>query len=251
MRVSLIIPVYNESGHLRDFLSLLDKSDLGLPKELIFVDDASKDGSVDILKAFAFESEHKIFLQEKNQGKGAALRRGIAEASGEILLIQDADFEYDVEDLPMLIAPNLKGKADVVYGSRFRKNVAQVHRTFHYLANRFLTLISNVVSGLYVTDMETCYKVFRTDIVKNIHLQSNRFGFEPEITAKLASLKIRTEEYPIRYFPRNYMEGKKIGWKDGVAAVWHILFFNCFARKANFFKASMPERYKVMGNQWL
>ncbi len=243
MKISLIIPIYNEADHLKSFLDQIDSLVLPAEKELVFVDDCSKDDSFSILKSFVFSSPHKIIQHEKNQGKGAALRTGILEASGDIILVQDADFEYDMTELPGLIAPIIAGKADVVYGSRFRKESRQVHRTFHYLVNRFLTLLSNVLSGLYVSDMETCYKIFKSDIIKNINLQSNRFGFEPEVTAKVGRLKIRVFELPISYYPRNYIEGKKITWKDGVAAVRHIIFFNLFQRKKNYFKKEMPEKY--------
>lgn len=250
-KISLIIPIYNEAGHLRDFLEKIDKLNLTVVKELIFIDDCSKDSSLSILKAHSFSSGHKILEQPRNQGKGAALRRGIEEASGTILVVQDADFEYDMEELPQLIEPILSDKADVVYGSRFRKEVHQVHRTFHYLVNRILTLISNILSGLYVSDMETCYKIFKAEIIKNINLESNRFGFEPEITAKIARLKIRVREYPISYYPRNYMEGKKITWKDGVAAIRHLIYFNLLASKKKFFKTSLPARYIPTDSQLL
>jgi len=186
-----------------------------------------------------------------NQGKGATIRRGFELATGDIIGVQDADFEYSLEDIPMIVAPLVAGKADVVFGSRFKKNGLQVHRTFHYLVNRFLTLLSNALSGLYLTDMETCYKFFKSDILKNIRLESNRFGFEPEITAKMARLKLRILEVPISYFPRNYMEGKKITWKDGVAAVRHIVYFNLFQDVKTFFKPDMPEKYLPKGTQWL
>ena len=243
MKISLIIPIYNEADHLKSFLSQIDSLDLPAEKELVFVDDCSKDDSFSILQSFIFSSPHRIIKHEKNQGKGAALRTGINEATGDVILVQDADFEYDMTELPSLIRPILDGKADVVYGSRFRKESRQVHRTFHYLINRILTLLSNILSGLYVSDMETCYKIFRSDIIKNINLQSNRFGFEPEVTAKVGRLKIRVFELPISYYPRNYIEGKKITWKDGVAAVRHIIFFNLLQRKKNYFKKEMPEKY--------
>lgn len=250
-KVSLIIPIYNEAGHLQDFLEKIDKLELNLNKELVFIDDCSRDHSLTILKSHTFSSECKILEQSKNQGKGAALRRGIEEATGTILVVQDADFEYDMDELPQLIEPILTNKADVVYGSRFRKEVHQVHRTFHYLVNRILTLISNILSGMYVSDMETCYKIFKAEIIKNINLESNRFGFEPEVTAKIARLKIRVREYPISYYPRNYMEGKKITWKDGIAAIRHLVYFNLFASKKNFFKKELPQQYIPIGRQLL
>lgn len=251
--LSLIIPIYNEAGHLEKFLTQIDELSFdGAEKELVFVDDASKDDSLKILQAFQFQTPKvQIHSQEKNQGKGAALHKGFELASGDFIVVQDADFEYDSDDLKVLIVPLLEGKADVVYGSRFKKSGTQVHRTFHYLINRLLTMISNAVSGLYLTDMETCYKLFRAEIIQNIHLESNRFGFEPEVTAKIARLKVRVKEFGISYFPRNYMEGKKITWKDGVAALWHIVYFNFFASKAKFFKPSMPEHYIPKDRQLL
>lgn len=251
-KVSLIIPIYNEAPHLKEFLLKVDALDLKCPKELVFVDDASKDNSFEILQNFSFHSETQILQQSLNHGKGAALHRAIDAATGDIIAVQDADFEYDMQDLPELIAPLQAGKADVVYGSRFRKNGLQVHRTFHYLINRLLTLMSNVFSGLYLSDMETCYKIFHSDLLKNIIFESKRFGFEPEVTAKIARLKLRILEMPISYFPRNYLEGKKINWKDGVAAFWHIFKFNCLRREFRYsYKDTLPSRYRTSGTQWL
>ncbi len=251
MKVSLIIPVFNEEKHLEKFCRALDALDLSVDKELIFVNDCSTDSSGQILNEFSFRSETKIFSQDKNQGKGAALRLGIQKSSGDVIGIQDADFEYELGDVPALIEQFVQNQADVVYGSRFKQNGVQVHRTFHYFVNRVLTLLSNICSGLYLTDMETCYKFFRADIIKNIRLESNRFGFEPEVTAKIAKLKIRVSELPIRYYPRNYMEGKKITWLDGFAALWHILYFNLIADKRSFFKAELDRELIPKGAQWL
>ncbi|MBL7715090.1 MAG: glycosyltransferase family 2 protein [Bdellovibrionales bacterium] len=250
-KVSLVIPVYNEAGHLKKFFEKIDGLKLPVEKELVIVDDFSKDGSRQIIESYPFQSTVKRVFQPKNMGKGAALKTGIREASGSIIGIQDADFEYDMKDLPSLIQPLLDDDADVVYGSRFRKNATQVHRTFHYMVNRFLTMMSNFFSGLYLSDMETCYKFFRAEIIQNVILESNRFGFEPEITAKISKLKVRVHELPIRYFPRNYMEGKKINWKDGVAAVFHILRFNLLRSPKDSFTAEIPEHYRVDGRQWL
>lgn len=250
-KVSLIIPVYNEAPHLVRFLDMIDILDLGIPKELIIVNDASKDNSKEILDSYKFKGDSKIFHQPVNQGKGAAIRRGISEASGDYICVQDADFEYDSGDLPRLLKPLVENKADVVYGSRFRKDCQQVHRTFHYLVNRILTLLSNLTSGLYLSDMETCYKIFRAEIIKNIELESNRFGFEPEITAKVARLKVRVVELPISYFPRNYMEGKKITWRDGIAALRHIVYFNLFASSTKNYKETLPKVYIPSGRQFL
>ena len=249
--VSLIIPVYNEANHLEQFLQWVDAVSLPCQKELILVDDCSRDRSLEILKSFAFKSPHKIIVCPQNQGKGAAIRTGIEQATGDFIGVQDADFEYDVDEIPSLLMPLLLGKADVVYGSRFKKNAPQVHRTFHYLVNRFLTMLSNLLSGVYLSDMETCYKLFRAEIIKNVSLESNRFGFEPEITAKVARLKVRLQELPISYFPRNYLEGKKITWKDGIAALRHIIYFNVIAPKTRFFKQELPDKYVPKGGNWL
>jgi len=251
VKVSLVVPIYNESGHLEQFLTELDSLELAAEKELVFVDDCSKDRSWDVLSTFKFKSNVILERQPHNQGKGAAIRRGFELATGEVIGVQDADFEYSLDDIPAIIEPFLKGRADVVFGSRFKKNGLQVHRTFHYMVNRILTILSNIFSGLYLTDMETCYKFFKAEILKNINLESNRFGFEPEITAKVARLKVRMMEVPISYFPRSYMEGKKITWKDGVAALRHILYFNLVQKPKTFFKPGMPAKYIPQGSQWL
>ena len=215
------------------------------------MDDCSRDGSRDLIQTFGFKSETRTLFHPANRGKGAALQSGIQAATGDLIAIQDADFEYDPNDLKALIKPILESRADVVFGSRFRASGTQVHRTFHYIVNRLLTLFSNLMSGLYLSDMETCYKIFRAEILKNIVLQSQRFGFEPEITSKIARLKVRVEEMPISYFPRNYLEGKKINWKDGVAAFWHIVRFNLFVDDAKRFRPDMPKQYLIRGTQWL
>jgi glycosyltransferase involved in cell wall biosynthesis len=248
--ISLVIPVYNEEDHLERFLGVIDSLELETGKELVIVNDCSKDRSREILDNFKFSSPVKITHLSVNQGKGAALRKAIEFASGDIIGVQDADFEYDPSDIPSLIAPLIADKADVVMGSRF-KRTNQVHRTVHYLGNRFLTLFSNLCSGLYLSDMETCYKFFRADLIKNVTLESDRFGFEPEITAKIAKLKLRVMEFPISYFPRNYLEGKKITWKDGVAAIRHILYFNFSRNVSNSFKKDLPERFIPKGSNWL
>lgn len=242
-KLSLIIPIYNEATHLARFLKSIDDLQLPVAKELIIIDDASTDESGDIIRNYPFRSETIRVFQENNCGKGAAIRKGIGIATGDIIGVQDADFEYEMEDIQHLIQPILDDKADVVYGSRFKKSNPQVFRTFHYLVNRFLTIYSNFCSGLYLTDMETCYKFFAASIIKNINLYSNRFGFEPEVTAKIARLKIRVYELPISYYPRNYLRGKKITWKDGVAALRHITYYNFFARKKVFFSDTMPKEY--------
>lgn len=250
-KVSLIIPVYNEQEHLNRFLTWVDDADFGLKKELVIIDDKSSDHSAKIIEDFSFKSECQFIQKETNTGKGAALRAGIAKASGDIIGIQDADFEYDINDIPAILELILKNKADIVYGSRFRKDSNQVHRTFHYLVNRFLTIMSNLCSGLYLSDMETCYKFFRSEIIKNIKLESDKFGFEPEITAKIARLKVRISEVPISYYPRSYIEGKKITWQDGVAALRHILYFNFQKTQMAQVYKGMPDRFLTTKAQWL
>jgi len=242
-KVSLIIPVYNESSHLQRFLEMIDGLQVPIEKELVIVDDCSQDDSRDILGNYSFKSSVVLIYKEHNQGKGAAIRTGIERATGDIIGIQDADFEYETADIPRLLQPLLDDKADVVFGSRFKKSNPQVFRTFHYLVNRLLTIYSNLCSGLYLTDMETCYKFFSANVVRNIRLESNRFGFEPEITAKIAKLKLRVYELPISYYPRNYLEGKKITWKDGIAALRHITYYNFFVKSGKCFKDGMPEEF--------
>lgn len=251
MKISLVVPVYNEASHLRGFLDQLDGLALKLEKELVFIDDCSSDKSLEILESYPFKSSYIIHANKKNMGKGASLRKGFQLATGEFIGIQDADFEYSLEDIPQLIVPLIDNKADVVFGSRFKKTSVQVHRTFHYLVNRFLTMLSNLLSGLYLTDMETCYKFFRSEVLKNIQLESDRFGFEPEITAKIARVKVRVMELPISYFPRDYMEGKKITWKDGIAALWHIWTFNVLRKPKQYILPSMPKEYIPKSHQWM
>ena len=245
-RVSIIVPVYNEGHHLREFCETLFSAEFSFTPEFIFIDDGSTDDSWPILCSFTSRPGVVLIRQEKNRGKGAALIAGIRRAGGSIIAIQDADFEYSPRQLNALVESVRKDKADVVYGSRFKQNSPVVHRTWHYMSNRFLTLLSNVFSGIYLTDMETCYKVFRADLIKNIRLECQRFGFEPEITAKLAALSITIHEHSILYTPRTRAGGKKIGWKDGVAAVWFIVKFNLLrlTDPEQFVDRSMPEDYR-------
>lgn len=239
-KLSVVIPVYNEKDTIFEILRRV--LDTEIRKEIIVVDDFSKDGTREILKSVAELQEAgqteapandggdslplrdiRIFFQEVNQGKGAALRRGFASVTGEIVLVQDADLEYDPRDYPKLLEPILDGRADVVFGSRFLGGPQRVHYFWHYVANKGLTLLSDMFTNLKLTDMETCYKVFRREVLKDIHIKSDRFGFEPEITAKVAKGKWRVYEVPISYAGRTYEEGKKITWKDGVQALWCII----------------------------
>ena len=248
--LSLIIPVFNEAQHLEGWCAKLLQRDFGVPVEHVFVDDCSTDGSYEILQQFSKDARVRLFRQPQNQGKGAAVSRGISESRGQVVLIQDADYEYSLDDVRAVIQPILSDEADIVFGSRY-KNSHTVHRTFHYVVNRMLTLISNLASGLYLTDMETCYKAFRGEIIRGIVIESPRFGFEPEITAKVAVLKARVAEVPIRYHPRNYLEGKKIKWTDGVAALWHIARFNADQKGARRSTEQVPDRFKIKDKQWL
>jgi glycosyltransferase involved in cell wall biosynthesis len=226
--VSVVMPVYNEATTVANVIAVV----LQQPsvRELIIVDDCSGDGSWEVLqKTAAADSRIKVFRHETNRGKGAALRSGISKAEAPIVLIQDADLEYDPGEYEVLLHPILADKADVVFGSRFAG--AGAHRVlyyWHFLGNRFLTTLSNMATNLNVTDMETCYKVFRREIVQKITIEEDRFGFEPEITAKVAKLRARIYEVPISYYGRTYDEGKKIGWRDGFRAIWCILKYNFF-----------------------
>jgi len=247
--LSIIVPVYNEEAHLERIVRYLLGSQCPIAREWLFVDDNSSDGSLRILRELAGKHDLRIIEQPFNQGKGAAVRRGIQEANGDFVLIQDADFEYDANDIPELLAPLLDGSADVVFGSRFKKSSMQVHRTYHYFVNRVLTLLSNLLSGIYLTDMETCYKVFRADLIKSMRLASDRFGFEVEVTAYLAKTTARIFEVPIRYYPRSRLQGKKIGWRDGLAALWHLVHFNILVSADEIFD-ELPKRYRQRGMEY-
>ena len=233
MLVSVVIPVFNEVKTLAEVLRRVVRVDF--PKELVIVDDGSTDGSRELLQELAekglgaldgAEQKNvqglKVLLQERNQGKGAALRRAFAEATGEIIIVQDADLEYDPQDIPRVIQPIVDGVADVVFGSRFTGTPRRVLYYWHTVLNNLLTTLSNMTSGLNLTDMETCYKAFRADVLRSVRIEEERFGFEPEITAKVARGGYRIYEVPISYYGRTYDEGKKIGWKDGVRALYVI-----------------------------
>jgi glycosyltransferase involved in cell wall biosynthesis len=245
MIVSVVIPVYNERAFLEQVLVRVQASPID--KEIIVIDDGSVDGTRQLLESLCREqtagqssvpvldgkanlalANVRFLFQDRNRGKGAALRRGFKAATGEILIVQDADLEYDPAEYANLLAPILDGRADVVYGSRFLGGPQRVHYFWHYAGNKFLTLLSDIFTNLKLTDMETCYKVFRREVIEGMELKSDRFGFEPEVTAKVAKGRWRIYEVPISYSGRTYAEGKKITWKDGFRTLWCILRFNLF-----------------------
>ncbi len=249
MKVSVIMPVYNERNTLRAVVGrvLAVRQEV----ELICVDDGSRDGSREILAEL--QSQHsnlRVLLQPENMGKGAGLRRGIQEATGDYVLIQDADLEYDPEDYPNLLDPLIQGRADVVYGSRFLGS--RPHRVlyfWHSVGNRMLTLLSNCLTNINLSDMETCYKVFRREIIQAIPIEENRFGFEPEITVKIAKRRLRIYEVGISYWGRTYEEGKKIGWKDGVRCLWCLLKYSIKERAVPLHPAIASEQSTLANHQ--
>ncbi len=229
-KLSIIIPVYNEERTLLKLISAVETVNLPLEKEIILVDDGSTDGTREILKTMG--GRHKVIFQDKNQGKGAATKKGFQEATGDIVLVQDADFEYNPQEYPNLVKPIIEGWADVVYGSRFLKPEQKNSVVYKsgYLSSRILNWMSNILSGVWLSDMYTCYKVFSKDSISKIypHLKSKRFGIDPELTAWVGKLHLKIVEVPISYRGRTYQEGKKINWKDGLAAIWHVIRFNVF-----------------------
>ena len=238
--LSVVIPCYNERATVAELLRRVKQ--VPIDKEIIVIDDKSTDGSKDIVAALAQQwPEIRHILQPVNQGKGAAIRRGIQEARGDIVLIQDADLEYDPDEYPKLIQPILDGHADAVFGSRFEGHPRRVMLYWHRLGNTFLTFLSNITTNLDLTDMETCYKVFRREVIQSINLKSDRFGIEPEVVAKLAKRGYRIFEVPISYYGRDYWEGKKINWKDGFSAIWTILKYGLLDDPAN-----EPSTYKTI-----
>jgi glycosyltransferase involved in cell wall biosynthesis len=224
------MPVYNEAQTIREIITRVEAASIGdVRKELIIVDDASTDGTRDILRELAQNGNYKIYFHGHNMGKGAALRTALTYAVGDIILIQDADLEYDPGEYAELIKPILEGRADVVYGSRLTGGkVGRAFNFWHYIGNKLLTFITNILYNAILSDMETCYKVFRADVIKNIQIKSNRFDFEPEITAKILRRKYKLYEMPISYYGRDFSEGKKITWRDGFAAIWALVKYRFF-----------------------
>lgn len=241
-KLTIIVPVYNEEPHLERVVRMLMAAPCPIEREWLFVDDSSSDASPAILAGLSGEFGFRLIEQLPNQGKGAAVIRGLQESTGDYILIQDADLEYDPRDIPALLAPLLEERADVVYGSRFRRGSPQVHRTYHYFVNRFLTVLSNLMSGIYLTDMETCYKLFRSDLIKAMNLTSRRFGIEVELTAYVAKVHARIFELPIAYYPRTRLQGKKINWRDGLATIGHLVRYNLLTPPKRAFH-TIPARY--------
>jgi glycosyltransferase involved in cell wall biosynthesis len=236
VKLSVIIPCYNERETVAEVIAKVRRTPFD--KEIVVVDDGSTDGSRELLTdQFGDAEDVRVVLQPENRGKGAALRRGFELATGDVVLVQDADLEYSPDDYAVLLWPIALGHADVVYGSRFQGGPGRVLYFFHTMGNKLLTGISNVLTDMNLTDMETCYKVFRREVVQNLILETDRFGIEPELTAKISRMDgLRIYEVPIQYHGRSYSEGKKITWKDGVAAFWYISKFNLFRRHKLAFK---------------
>lgn len=250
MKLSIVVPVYNEEKTINSILDLVESSLQELADitsyELVVIDDCSTDQSKAILEKRIRNKDHyTLLVHDVNSGKGAAIRTAIGHTTGDIVLIQDSDMEYDPRDYRILLQPLIQAKADAVYGSRFKGEVTRVLYFWHFMGNRFLTFLSNMLTNLNLTDMETCYKAIRGDIIRNMTLTSNRFGIEPEMTAKLSKInELRIYEVPISYFGRTYADGKKINWKDGFSAIWCIIKFNLFTSYEASFRDDviLPER---------
>jgi glycosyltransferase involved in cell wall biosynthesis len=252
MKLSIVIPVYNEEKTISQLISTVlnaldSHNDIIDDYEIVIVEDSSTDNTKHVLiNNYQNHNNIRLFFQDFNQGKGAAITRGFKEITGDIALIQDADMEYDPNEYPILLKPILNNRADVVYGSRFKGETARVLYFWHYLGNQFLTLLSNMFTNLNLSDMETCYKVFKSDIIQNMKLTSKRFGIEPEMTAKISKLpEVRIYEVPISYYGRTYAEGKKIGWKDGFSALWCIFKFNVLTSFQDSFESKITDFVKA------
>ena len=230
MKLSIVIPCFNEKATILELIDAVQSAPIQ-DKQIIIVDDGSTDGTREILKGIEGEADIDIIYHETNKGKGAALSTGFAAATGDICIVQDADLEYDPQEFPVVIQPIMDGKADVVFGSRFQSG--RPHRVvyfWHRIGNGLLTLLSNIFTDLNLTDMETCYKAFKREVIQSITIEENRFGFEPEVTAKIARQNLRIYEVGISYYGRTYQEGKKIGWRDGVRAIYCVLKYNIWAK---------------------
>jgi glycosyltransferase involved in cell wall biosynthesis len=241
-RLSVLVPVFNEAADVLDALGILLQAPCPIEREVIVIDDASTDGSRELLRVLAAEGSISLIERTQRGGKSVALVDGIAAAVGDYVIVHDADREYDPNDIPRLLAPLLADEADVVYGSRFRREGRRVHRTSHFLVNRLLTALSNGLSGIYLSDMETCYKLFRADLLKSMRLRARGFGFEVEATAYIAKTGARVFEMPISYYPRTRLAGKKIAWTDGLAALGYLLRFNLLVDLNGAF-AELPAHY--------